>query len=65
LIANAGGDDVLLTELDGRFWTAESCASFTGRVIGLYASEGTVGFADFRYAGSESGEQLRPGEVGH
>ena len=65
LIANAGGDDVLLTELDGRFWSAESCASFTGRVLGLYATEGTVGFADFRYTGSESGEQLRPGEVGH
>jgi xylan 1,4-beta-xylosidase len=64
LFANAGGDDVLLTELDGRLWTAETCASFTGRVVGLYATEGTVRFAEFRYRGSESSEQLRPGEVG-
>jgi hypothetical protein len=63
LVARAGGDDVLLTELDGRFWTAETCVSFTGRVLGLYATGGTVRFADFRYCGSESGEQLRPGEV--
>ena len=59
-----GGEDVLLAELDGRFWTAETCASFTGRVLGLYATEGTVRFADYRYRGSESGEQHRPGEVG-
>jgi xylan 1,4-beta-xylosidase len=59
--AAMGGDrirlyagDTLLTELDGRYWTAESCASFTGRVVGLYASMGTVTFADFRYAGSEA-----------
>ena len=32
---------------DGAFWTAETCASFTGRVIGLYACEGTVSFAGF------------------
>ena len=30
----------LVAELDGRYWTAETCASFTGRVIGLYASAG-------------------------
>ena len=64
LVAGAGGEDVLLTELDGRYWTAETCASFTGRVLGLYATEGTVRFADYRYRGSESGEQHRPGEVG-
>jgi beta-xylosidase len=45
--------DTLVTELDGRYWTAETTASFTGRVIGLYAEEGTVTFADFRYRGSE------------
>ena len=64
LVACAGGEDVLLTELDGRFWTAETCTSFTGRVLGLYATEGTVRFADYRYRGSETGEQHRPGEVG-
>jgi len=47
----AGG--TLLTELDGRYWTAETCASFTGRVIGLYAREGTVTFTDYRYRGAE------------
>jgi xylan 1,4-beta-xylosidase len=47
----AGG--TLVTELDGRYWTSETCASFTGRVIGLYASAGTVSFADFRYQGTE------------
>ncbi|MFJ9707282.1 family 43 glycosylhydrolase [Streptomyces sp. NPDC101234] len=40
-----------LAELDGRYWTAETCASFTGRVIGLHTSEGVVRFAEFRYAG--------------
>jgi hypothetical protein len=49
----AGG--TLLAELDGRYWTAETCASFTGRVVGLYAREGTVRFAGFRYRGSEAG----------
>jgi xylan 1,4-beta-xylosidase len=47
-------DGELLAELDGRYWTAETCASFTGRVIGLYAREGTVRFADFRYRGSDA-----------
>ena len=47
----AGG--TRLTELDGRYWTAETCASFTGRVIGLYAREGTVTFRDYRYGGGD------------
>ncbi|HEY9375673.1 MAG TPA: family 43 glycosylhydrolase [Jiangellaceae bacterium] len=58
--AALGGDRIrllaggrLLAELDGRYWTAETCASFTGRVIGLYAREGTVTFADYRYRGTE------------
>jgi xylan 1,4-beta-xylosidase len=58
--AAMGGDrirllagDTLLTELDGRYWTAETAASFTGRVVGLYAADGTVTFADFHYQGSE------------
>jgi len=44
---------ILLAELDGRYWTAETCASFTGRVLGLYAIAGTVRFADYRYTGGE------------
>ena len=58
--AALGGDRIrlvaagtLVAELDGRYWTAETCASFTGRVIGLYASAGTVRFADFRYRGTD------------
>jgi xylan 1,4-beta-xylosidase len=58
--AAMGGDrirllagDTLITELDGRYWTAETAASFTGRVIGLYAADGTVTFAYFRYRGTE------------
>ncbi|MEU6103697.1 glycoside hydrolase family 43 protein [Streptomyces flaveolus] len=49
----AGGTQ--LAELDGRYWTAETCASFTGRVVGLWAREGTVRFADFQYTGWETG----------
>ena len=59
--AALGGDrirllagDTLVAELDGRYWTAETCASFTGRVIGLYASAGTVRFGDFRYRGNDT-----------
>ena len=48
----AGG--TLLAELDGRYWSAETCASFTGRVIGMYASEGTVRFSGYRYQGSDA-----------
>ncbi len=48
----AGGH--LVTELDGRYWTAETTASFVGRVTGMYAGEGTVTFKEFRYTGSES-----------
>jgi hypothetical protein len=57
--AAMGGDRIrllaagtLVAELDGRYWTAETCASFTGRIIGLYASAGTVSFAGFRYRGT-------------
>jgi xylan 1,4-beta-xylosidase len=59
--AAMGGDRIrllaagtLVAELDGRYWTAETCASFTGRVIGLYASEGTVSFGRWKYRGTEA-----------
>jgi xylan 1,4-beta-xylosidase len=57
LLASSDGVDHVLAELDGRYWTAETAASFTGRVVGLYAAEGTVSFADYRYHGSDA----RPG----
>ncbi|MCZ0997487.1 family 43 glycosylhydrolase [Streptomyces mirabilis] len=50
LLANG----TLLAELDGRYWTSETCASFTGRIVGLHASEGAVRFADFGYTGWET-----------
>jgi hypothetical protein len=56
-----GGDRIrllaagtLVAELDGRYWTAETCTSFTGRVIGLYASAGTVSFGRWTYWGTEA-----------
>jgi xylan 1,4-beta-xylosidase len=54
LVASAGGVDVVLTVLDGRFWTAETTASFTGRVVGLYATDGTMTFTSFRSEGSDA-----------
>jgi len=40
-----GGDAVELARVDGRFLSAEALGSFTGRVAGLYATEGRVRFA--------------------
>jgi hypothetical protein len=54
LVASAAGERVLLTELDGRFWTAEVTASFTGRVVGLFATKGTVTFGRFHAEGSDA-----------
>lgn len=53
LVAAGDGEEVLLAELDGRYWTAETAASFTGRVLGLYAAEGTVAFSGLRYQGTD------------
>ncbi|GAA2113245.1 glycoside hydrolase family 43 protein [Kitasatospora saccharophila] len=38
-----------LAELDGRYLSTEVAAGFTGRVIGMYATEGTVAFDWFDY----------------
>jgi xylan 1,4-beta-xylosidase len=51
LMASSGTHEVVLAELDGRFWTAESCTSFTGRVLGMFATQGTVTFRDWHYRG--------------
>jgi beta-xylosidase len=59
----AGG--ALLAELDGRYWTAETCASFTGRVIGLYASQGTVRFGGWTYRGSDAGPRDQGDALGY
>ena len=49
----AGGNRRILTELDGRYWTYEVAKSFTGRVLGAYAAEGTVVFDEIAYTGSD------------
>jgi xylan 1,4-beta-xylosidase len=50
----AGAQRRELARLDGRYLSQETAASFTGRVIGLYAVTGDVGFTGFRYDGVES-----------
>lgn len=54
LSAVSGERKVLLADLDGRYWTSEVCTSFTGRVIGLYAEEGSVAFSEWYYRGWEA-----------
>jgi xylan 1,4-beta-xylosidase len=39
-----------LAELDGRYLSTEVAGGFTGRVIGMYASRGTVAFDWFEYS---------------
>jgi len=46
--------DELLAELDGRYWAAEVSAPFAGRVVGMFATEGSVAFSRFRYQGSDA-----------
>lgn len=53
LSASAGDQGVEVAKLDGRYWSAETCASFTGRVFGLYAKEGSARFLTLQYRGSE------------
>jgi xylan 1,4-beta-xylosidase len=47
------GEPVTLAELDGRYLSAETAASFTGRVAGVFASRGTAAFHWFRSSGRE------------
>ena len=45
----ADGRFELLAELDGRYLSTEVAGGFTGRVMGMYAARGTVGFDWFDY----------------
>jgi hypothetical protein len=38
-----------LAGLDGRYLSTEVAGGFTGRVIGMYAAEGTVAFDWYEY----------------
>jgi hypothetical protein len=53
LVAAGGGEEVVLAEFDGRYWSFEVAKSFTGRVLGVYAADGTVTFGDLRYRGTD------------
>ena len=48
-----GSGRVDLARVDGRYLSQETAASFTGRVIGIYAVEDSVTFSRYRYAGWE------------
>lgn len=54
LVAAGGGREVVLAEFDGRWWSFEVAKSFTGRVFGVYAADGTVHVADLRYTGTDA-----------
>lgn len=53
LWAEAGGEEVRLAEVDARYLSAETAASFTGRVLGLFATAGTAVFHGFDAIGTE------------
>ena len=40
--ATVDGERIDLAQVDGRFLSSETCESFTGRVIGVYARSGDV-----------------------
>jgi beta-xylosidase len=46
--------DTVLAEFDGRYWSFEVAKSFTGRVFGVYAADGTVSFSGLRYRGTDA-----------
>jgi len=51
-VSGGGADErIELARVDGRYLSQETAASFTGRVIGLYAVNGSVSFSNFRYRG--------------
>ncbi len=43
-----------LAVLDGRYLTAETTASFAGRVVGVYAVDGTFAVDSFTYTGTDA-----------
>jgi xylan 1,4-beta-xylosidase len=53
LSVDTGDGPAELAALDGRYVSAETSASFTGRVVGMYAVRGSVAFERFRYEGRD------------
>jgi len=52
-VETADGELHELARVDGRYLSQETAASFTGRVIGLYATSGDVAFTAFHYTGRD------------
>lgn len=48
-VEEADGSFTALAELDGKYLSTEVAGGFTGRVVGMYAAEGTVHFDWFDY----------------
>ena len=51
--ATIDGERIEIAQVDGRFLSSETCESFTGRVIGVYAVEGEVAVASWLSAGDD------------
>jgi xylan 1,4-beta-xylosidase len=52
-VTTAEGERHELARVDGRYLSQETAASFTGRVIGLFATQGEVAFTAFAYTGRD------------
>ena len=51
--AVVNGEEHVLAEIDGRFLSSEVTESFTGRVVGVFATRGTVAVDWFAYEGDD------------
>lgn len=49
----ADGAETEVAVMDGRYLTSDTCASFTGRVWGMYAARGEVAFSAATYEGDD------------
>ena len=54
VVADPEGGSTVLATLDGRYLSTEVAGGFTGRVIGMYATDGTVRFDWFDYVSGGS-----------
>ncbi|KAB8188471.1 family 43 glycosylhydrolase [Nonomuraea phyllanthi] len=55
----AAGERTVLAELDGRYLSTEVATGFTGRVIGMYVTEGSAAFDWFDYEGRDGAPAVR------
>lgn len=52
LVVQQGQQELELAAVDGRYLSAETAASFAGRIIGVFVVSGSVAFDGYRYVGS-------------